>query len=199
MQACPNLEVLKLEAGDACVGECTADFEGIGQALRDFGSSLRQLEFDCREAFLEDEGELYEDMTGSKELGSLRALRKLEQLMIPIEQLWDLEEDSGGNEDDSDAGQDFDRGSISEIYRAIKDDILPGSCTKVTAFGYFASTYGRASSRPARPNKCVIYRGTNGDEKLGLHLCRESSTYVGDVCSEYPSYNEEVATQRSLS
>lgn len=96
LRLCPDLQSLKIEWGPSTVGDCTMDFDAMGEALRGQGNSLQALSLDPRDSFEFE----YADATGR--IGSLQALGKLKKLEVPLDVL------IGGKEDSDDEGGDDD-------------------------------------------------------------------------------------------
>ncbi|ETS86292.1 hypothetical protein PFICI_00120 [Pestalotiopsis fici W106-1] len=118
MSRYPGLKMLSIEWGSATVGcDDDLDFTAIGDALRKYGSStLEGIKFDCREAFMYEEGE----STGR--IGSLRELSKLKTLTLPHDILV-------GEDDESDEDSDDEASNGSGLLQL--DEVLPTSLEKL--------------------------------------------------------------------
>lgn len=77
LRTCPLLQSLRINWGDSTVGDVTIEWDEIGHALREHGSSLEVLDLDCRDC-------LSYTMDGcSGKIGPLRGLRLLQHLSLP--------------------------------------------------------------------------------------------------------------------
>ncbi|KAK8123049.1 hypothetical protein PG984_011719 [Apiospora sp. TS-2023a] len=132
LRTCPLLQTLKIHWGESTVGDVTLEWDGIGHALREYGSNLEVLDLDCRECLTYDMGEW------SGRIGTLRALRRLKHLSLPQDVLVGNEDALSGldnlGDSDEDEGQSHDGASESDVSL---EPLLPDSLERLRLYSCY--------------------------------------------------------------
>ncbi|KAL0935177.1 uncharacterized protein CTRU02_209768 [Colletotrichum truncatum] len=102
LRTCPSLQTFSMTWGSATVGDSYLNFDLIGKALREHGTSLEVLVLNCQECLWYDIGE-----TQGK-LGDLQALKHLKHLSLPEAILLGSEDELSGMDKVGDDEEDED-------------------------------------------------------------------------------------------